>query len=73
MSWHVTSVICAPFPLCPGKQGIEKLLDVPMAGLEELKKKLVPLFDAEKGFTSGSKLDPSDSCMVSFSIDHFLL
>ncbi|XP_027126229.1 mitogen-activated protein kinase kinase 3 [Coffea eugenioides] len=36
-----------------------------MAGLEELKKKLVPLFDAEKGFSSGSTLDPSDSCMLS--------
>lgn len=35
-----------------------------MAGLEELKKKLVPLFDAEKGFSSGSTLDPSDSYMV---------
>lgn len=44
-----------------------------MAGLEELKKKLVPLFDAEKGFSSDSALDPSDSYMViafpqSFSI-----
>ena len=73
MSSHITSVICALFPLCPGEQGIERLLDVPMAGLEELKKKLVPLFDAEKGFSSGSTLDPSDSCMVSFSVDHFLL
>lgn len=36
-----------------------------MAGLEELKKKLVPLFDAEKGFSLGSTLDPSDSYMVS--------
>ncbi|KAM7509169.1 hypothetical protein LguiA_019622 [Lonicera macranthoides] len=36
-----------------------------MAGLEELKKKLAPLFDAEKGFSSGSTLDPSDSYMVS--------
>lgn len=36
-----------------------------MAGLEELKKKLVPLFDAEKGFSSGSTLDPSDSYMLS--------
>lgn len=36
-----------------------------MAGLEELKKKLVPLFDAEKGFPSGSTIDPSDSYMVS--------
>lgn len=43
-----------------------------MAGLEELKKKLVPLFDADKGFLSGSPLDPSDSCMVSSCIDHFL-
>lgn len=39
-----------------------------MAGLEELKKKLVPLFDAEKGFSSGSTLDPSDSYMVSQSL-----
>lgn len=36
-----------------------------MAGLEELKKKLAPLFDAEKGFSSGSTFDPSDSCTVS--------
>ncbi|CAK9176155.1 unnamed protein product [Ilex paraguariensis] len=36
-----------------------------MAGLEELKKKLVPLFDAEKGFLSGSSLNPSDSYMLS--------
>ncbi|KAL8110061.1 hypothetical protein AgCh_025970 [Apium graveolens] len=36
-----------------------------MAGLEELKKKLVPLFDAEKGFSCGSTLDPSDSYMLS--------
>ncbi|KAG6386177.1 hypothetical protein SASPL_155068 [Salvia splendens] len=34
-----------------------------MAGLEELKKKLVPLFDAEKGFPSGSTIDPFDSYM----------
>lgn len=39
-----------------------------MAGLEELKKKLVPLFDAEKGFSSASTLDPSDSYMVSQSL-----
>jgi hypothetical protein len=31
-----------------------------MAGLEELRKKLVPLFDAEKGFSAGSTLDPCD-------------
>lgn len=37
-----------------------------MAGLEELKKKLTPLFDAEKGFSSGSTLDPCDSYAVSF-------
>ncbi|KAL6583809.1 Mitogen-activated protein kinase kinase 3 [Orobanche minor] len=36
-----------------------------MAGLEELKKKLVPLFDAEKGLPSGSTIDPSDSYMLS--------
>lgn len=35
-----------------------------MAELEKLKKKLTPLFDAEKGFSSGSGLDPSDSYMV---------
>lgn len=38
-----------------------------MAELEELKKKLVPLFDAEKGFSSGSTLDPSDSYMVNYN------
>ncbi|KAF5740405.1 mitogen-activated protein kinase kinase 3 [Tripterygium wilfordii] len=36
-----------------------------MSGLEELKKKLTPLFDAEKGFSAGSTLDPSDSYMLS--------
>ncbi|KAJ4729285.1 Mitogen-activated protein kinase [Melia azedarach] len=36
-----------------------------MAGLEELKEKLAPLFDAEKGFSSGSTLGPSDSYMLS--------
>ncbi|KAL6524464.1 Mitogen-activated protein kinase kinase 3 [Orobanche hederae] len=36
-----------------------------MAGLKELKKKLVPLFDAEKGLLSGSTIDPSDSYMLS--------
>ncbi|GER56842.1 mitogen-activated protein kinase kinase [Striga asiatica] len=36
-----------------------------MAGLEELRKKLAPLFDAEKGFSSGSTIDPTDSYMVS--------
>lgn len=35
-----------------------------MAGLEELRKKLVPLFDAEKGFSAGSTLDPCDSYTV---------
>lgn len=36
-----------------------------MSGLEELRKKLTPLFDAEKGFSSGSSsLDPSDSYML---------
>ncbi|KAG5565126.1 hypothetical protein RHGRI_001124 [Rhododendron griersonianum] len=38
-----------------------------MAGLEELKKKLTPLFDAEKGFSSGSTLDPCDSYTLSDS------
>ncbi|KAE8699664.1 Mitogen-activated protein kinase kinase 3 [Hibiscus syriacus] len=38
-----------------------------MSGLEELKKKLAPLFDAEKGFSSGSTLDPYDSYMLSDS------
>ncbi|KAJ6949492.1 hypothetical protein NC651_003471 [Populus alba x Populus x berolinensis] len=36
-----------------------------MAGLEELKKKLTPLFDSEKGFSSDSTLDPSDSYVLS--------
>ncbi|KAF2300134.1 hypothetical protein GH714_009391 [Hevea brasiliensis] len=36
-----------------------------MAGLEELRKKLAPLFDADKGFSVGSTLDPSDSYMLS--------
>ncbi|XP_031477672.1 mitogen-activated protein kinase kinase 3 isoform X2 [Nymphaea colorata] len=36
-----------------------------MAGLEELKKKLGPLFDADKGFPSGLGLSPCDSYMVS--------
>ncbi|XP_020089612.1 mitogen-activated protein kinase kinase 3 [Ananas comosus] len=38
-----------------------------MAGLEELKKKLEPLFDAEKGLSIGMSLDPGDSYMVSDS------
>jgi hypothetical protein len=37
-----------------------------MAALEELKKKLSPLFDAEKGFSSSSSLDPNDSYLVRF-------
>ncbi|XP_008784973.1 mitogen-activated protein kinase kinase 3 isoform X3 [Phoenix dactylifera] len=36
-----------------------------MAGLEELKKRLEPLFDSEKGPLSGMPLDPCDSYMVS--------
>ncbi|XP_009621456.1 mitogen-activated protein kinase kinase 3 isoform X3 [Nicotiana tomentosiformis] len=36
-----------------------------MAGLEELKKKLVPLFDAEKGFSPASTSDPFDSYSLS--------
>ncbi|XWS60873.1 hypothetical protein CRYUN_Cryun07bG0075100 [Craigia yunnanensis] len=32
-----------------------------MAGLEELRKKLAPLFDAENGFSTGSTLNPYDS------------
>lgn len=35
-----------------------------MAALEELKKKLTPLFDAEKGFSSGNTLECGDSDMV---------
>lgn len=35
-----------------------------MSGLEELKKKLAPLFDAERGFSSSSTLDPCDSYTV---------
>lgn len=43
-----------------------------MAGLEELRKKLTPLFDAEKGFSSSSStLDPSDSYTVKFSLFSF--
>ena len=38
-----------------------------MSGLEELRKKLAPLFDAEKGFSSSSTLDPCDSYTVTFS------
>ncbi|CBI34873.3 hypothetical protein VitviT2T_022404 [Vitis vinifera] len=36
-----------------------------MAGLEELKKKLSPLFDPDKGLSAGSTLDPCDSYMLS--------
>ncbi|XP_010936637.1 mitogen-activated protein kinase kinase 3 isoform X5 [Elaeis guineensis] len=36
-----------------------------MAGLEELKKRLEPLFDSEKGPSNGMPLDPCDSYMVS--------
>ncbi|KAL7098548.1 hypothetical protein ACP275_09G023900 [Erythranthe tilingii] len=36
-----------------------------MSGLEELRKKLVPLFDADIGFPSGSNIDPSDSYTLS--------
>ncbi|EXC20335.1 Mitogen-activated protein kinase kinase 6 [Morus notabilis] len=36
-----------------------------MAGLEELRKKLTPLFDAEKGFSTASTLDPCDSYTLS--------
>ncbi|KAF4399877.1 hypothetical protein G4B88_021091 [Cannabis sativa] len=36
-----------------------------MAGLEELRKKLTPLFDSEKGFSSSSTFDPSDSYTLS--------
>ncbi|KAK9117241.1 hypothetical protein Sjap_016188 [Stephania japonica] len=36
-----------------------------MAGLEELKKKLTPLFDTEKGFSDERLLDPCASYMVS--------
>lgn len=36
-----------------------------MAGLEELRKKISPLFDAEKGFSAGSTFDPSASYMLS--------
>lgn len=35
-----------------------------MAELEKLKKKLTPLFDAEKGFSTASGLDSSDSYMM---------
>ncbi|MQL71070.1 hypothetical protein Taro_003398 [Colocasia esculenta] len=36
-----------------------------MAGLEELKRKLQPLFDADKGFPDGMTSDPSESYMLS--------
>ncbi|CAI0418987.1 unnamed protein product [Linum tenue] len=36
-----------------------------MAGLEELRKKLTPLFDAEKGFSAGPSLDLNNSYMLS--------
>lgn len=36
-----------------------------MAGLEELKKKLTPLFDADKGFSPESTLNVGDSDMMS--------
>lgn len=39
-----------------------------MAALEELKKKLSPLFDPDKGLSAESTLDPCDSYMVSFSL-----
>lgn len=39
-----------------------------MSGLEELRKKLAPLFDAEKGFSSSSTLDPCDSYTVTLSL-----
>lgn len=42
-----------------------------MAGLEELRKKLTPLFDAEKGFSTGSTLD-LDPC-DSYTVSSFLL
>jgi hypothetical protein len=44
-----------------------------MSGLEELRKKLAPLFDAEKGFSSTSTLDPNDSYTVTifFSLNQF--
>lgn len=35
-----------------------------MAGLEELKKKLAPLFDADKGLPTGLSIDNCDSYMV---------
>lgn len=43
-----------------------------MAGLEELKKKLEPLFDAEKGLSFGTVMDPSESYMVSTSSYQFI-
>lgn len=43
-----------------------------MAGLEELKKKLSPLFDPDKGLSAGSTLDPYDSYMVRFSLSEKL-
>lgn len=43
-----------------------------MAGLEELKKKLTPLFDADKGFSAASAPDLTDSYMVSLSNTNWL-
>uniref|UniRef100_A0A2P2QU55 Uncharacterized protein n=1 Tax=Rhizophora mucronata TaxID=61149 RepID=A0A2P2QU55_RHIMU len=39
-----------------------------MAGLEGLRKKLIPLFDAEEGLSAGSSMDPNDSYTVIFII-----
>lgn len=50
---------------------IQKTFVVLMAGLEELKKKLTPLFDAEKGLSFGSTLDPCDSYMVITVLKNF--
>lgn len=69
--WELCDGILVFISCLLGKENFEELTSIPlvMAGLEELKKKLVPLFDAEKGFSSGSTLDPSDSYMVHFFLE----
>lgn len=44
-----------------------------MAGLEELKKKLEPLFDSENDPSFGMSMDPCDSYMVSVNLIGYFL
>lgn len=60
-----SSWICCCFTL--GEQWIV------MAGLEELKKKLVPLFDADRGIQDGTAMDPCASYMVIILLRVFAL